>query len=242
MFTFLSKIRKSLIESGSTRKYLFYATGEIALVVIGILIALQINNWNEWRKDRKLEIEILKDLKLNLESNVSLIAGRVEYFTTGLQACNIVLNVIDNRFPSHDSLGIHYSRATRGYGGADVISYVGYESLRNNGFNLITNKSLRDEILHLFENTYRAIISFDETFKLHNTYNKQIVGQLLYNDKRHSLKPFDFDELVGSKPYYASVTSHLNNYTWMREETIEGLSETERVLQLIVEELQKRNQ
>lgn len=241
MLTFLRKIRKSLIVSGSTKKYLFYAIGEIALVVIGILIALQINNWNEWRKDRKLEIEILNDMKLNLESNVSLIAGRIEYFTTGLQACNIVLNVIDNRLPSHDSLGIHYSRATRGYGGADVISYVGYESLRNNGFNLITNKTLRDEILHLFENTYREIISFDETFKLHNAYHQEIDGQLLYNDKRHSLKPFDFEELISSKPYYASITNHFNNYTWMREETVQGLSETKRVLELIVQELQKRS-
>ena len=50
MLTFLRKIRKSLIESGSTRKYLLYSIGEIALVVIGILIALQINNWNERTK------------------------------------------------------------------------------------------------------------------------------------------------------------------------------------------------
>jgi hypothetical protein len=53
MLTFLRKIRWSLLESGSARKYIFYAIGEIALVVIGILIALQINNWNEWKKDRK---------------------------------------------------------------------------------------------------------------------------------------------------------------------------------------------
>ena len=38
--------------SGRVERYIFYAFGEIALVVIGILIALQINNWNEWRKDR----------------------------------------------------------------------------------------------------------------------------------------------------------------------------------------------
>tara|TARA_Y100000385_G_C13099534_1_gene643585 strand:- start:2936 stop:3121 length:186 start_codon:yes stop_codon:yes gene_type:complete len=53
MLTLLRKIRKSLIDSGSSRKYLLYAIGEIALVVIGILIALQINNWNESRKDRQ---------------------------------------------------------------------------------------------------------------------------------------------------------------------------------------------
>jgi bacteriorhodopsin len=51
MLTFFQKIIKSLIESSSTKKYVLYAIGEIALVVIGILIALQINNWNEAKKD-----------------------------------------------------------------------------------------------------------------------------------------------------------------------------------------------
>ena len=58
MLSFFRKIRRSLIESGSVQKYLFYAIGEIALVVIGILIALQINNWNEKRKT-KADVKIL---------------------------------------------------------------------------------------------------------------------------------------------------------------------------------------
>ena len=50
MLTFFRRIGKGLLEGGGTSKYLFYAVGEITLVVIGILIALQINNWNEERK------------------------------------------------------------------------------------------------------------------------------------------------------------------------------------------------
>ena len=57
MLTFFRKIRKAPLESGAASKYLLYAIGEIALVVIGILIALQINNWNEWRKDRNEELK-----------------------------------------------------------------------------------------------------------------------------------------------------------------------------------------
>lgn len=49
MLTFLRKIRRSLIESGSSSKYLLYAIGETLLVMIGIQMALQINNWNEDR-------------------------------------------------------------------------------------------------------------------------------------------------------------------------------------------------
>lgn len=53
MLKFFRRIRKKLIEREKFRKYIFYALGEILLVVIGILIALQVNNWNEERKQQK---------------------------------------------------------------------------------------------------------------------------------------------------------------------------------------------
>lgn len=52
MLTFFRRIRKGLLDGGRTSKYMLYAFGEIALVVIGLLIALQISNWNEVRKLR----------------------------------------------------------------------------------------------------------------------------------------------------------------------------------------------
>lgn len=66
MLTFMRKIRRSLIGSGSTKKYLLYAIGEICLVVIGILIALQINNLNEESKERSVERSYLKNIKIDL--------------------------------------------------------------------------------------------------------------------------------------------------------------------------------
>lgn len=63
MLTFLRKIRRTLIEAGSFRKYLLYAIGEITLVVIGILIALQINNWNQEQEAYKFENELLAELR-----------------------------------------------------------------------------------------------------------------------------------------------------------------------------------
>jgi hypothetical protein len=63
MTKLFNKIRKTLIKKGKTANYLKYAIGEILLVVIGILIALQINNWNELRKQRLEELETLKNIK-----------------------------------------------------------------------------------------------------------------------------------------------------------------------------------
>src|SRR5690606_840747 len=70
MIKFFRHIRQNLLMENKTGKYLKYALGEIVLVVIGILIALSINNWNENRKIRIAEIEILQNLKTELQLNL----------------------------------------------------------------------------------------------------------------------------------------------------------------------------
>ncbi|PNQ72175.1 hypothetical protein C1T31_12675 [Hanstruepera neustonica] len=70
MIKFFRNIRKSLLSEGKTGKYLKYAVGEIILVVIGILIALQINNWNEERKADLQEKQLLFNLKGEFEDNI----------------------------------------------------------------------------------------------------------------------------------------------------------------------------
>ena len=70
MIKFFRKIRYDLMGTNKTGKYLKYAIGEIILVVIGILIALNLNNWNEIRKERVVELETLKDLKSEIEQNI----------------------------------------------------------------------------------------------------------------------------------------------------------------------------
>ena len=67
MIKFFRKIRQNLLTAGKTEKYFKYAIGEIILVVIGILIALGINNWNENRKDSKQERIVLMSLLDNLQ-------------------------------------------------------------------------------------------------------------------------------------------------------------------------------
>ena len=60
-----------MIEEGHLRKYLVYAIGEILLVVLGILIALQVNNWNEARKESDLERQYLEELAENLSADIN---------------------------------------------------------------------------------------------------------------------------------------------------------------------------
>ena len=79
MIILFRKIRKSLIASKSTSRYFLYAIGEIVLVVIGILFALQINNWNESRKSNLLAISNLESLKEDLIPDLDELKSNEEY-------------------------------------------------------------------------------------------------------------------------------------------------------------------
>lgn len=70
MFRFFRDIRRGLLEQGKLQRYAGYALGEIVLVVAGILIALQINNWNETRLEREREARFLQNLKADLEYTI----------------------------------------------------------------------------------------------------------------------------------------------------------------------------
>ena len=71
MIKFFRKIRHNLIETGKTGKYFKYAIGEIILVMIGILLALQVNNWNINKINSVKEIEYLTGLKNDLEKQIT---------------------------------------------------------------------------------------------------------------------------------------------------------------------------
>ncbi|SIO01277.1 DUF6090 family protein [Algoriphagus halophilus] len=70
MISFFRKIRQKLLAQNRVTRYLAYAVGEILLVVIGILIALQVNNWNENRKDAEKEIQLLTNLQVEFKDNL----------------------------------------------------------------------------------------------------------------------------------------------------------------------------
>jgi len=92
MIKFFRKIRQKLIEQKKVQSYFLYAIGEIVLVVIGILIALQINNWNESRKENSEETAVLK----NLQENLTLAKQQSEAFI--LQEENLkqsLINILD---------------------------------------------------------------------------------------------------------------------------------------------------
>ena len=91
MIKFFRQIRYNLMQTGKTGKYFKYAIGEILLVVIGILIALQINNWNEGRKTQSQEQVILEVLHTDFNHNLNAFNTAVSVHRRTLNACDIII-------------------------------------------------------------------------------------------------------------------------------------------------------
>ncbi len=98
MIKIFRKIRQRLLTEGNLKRYLIYAIGEILLVVIGILIALQINTWNEWRKDRIKEENILHDLVNEIDAEwVNHIVQNFDF----VEGVGLILNDYESLFADH---------------------------------------------------------------------------------------------------------------------------------------------
>jgi len=79
MIKFFRRIRKRLLSENKLSKYLIYAVGEIVLVMIGILLALQVNNWNEERKRKSLITTYIASLQGDLKKDVELLTPGISY-------------------------------------------------------------------------------------------------------------------------------------------------------------------
>jgi len=95
MIKFFRKIRRNLLMENKTGKYFKYAFGEIILVVIGILIALSINNWNEQRKENQKEQALLKRLEKEFMSNRDQLLDKIEFRNGVIKNCEQLLKYYD---------------------------------------------------------------------------------------------------------------------------------------------------
>ena len=84
------------MSENKTGKYLKYAIGEIILVVVGILLALQINTWNQDYQESKRELLILDKLKANIQTDTTNFNSRIAEIQSDLEKLNIIENEINN--------------------------------------------------------------------------------------------------------------------------------------------------
>ena len=137
-------------------KYALYAVGEIILVVIGILIALQVNNWNEKNKNSKKEVGYLRNLQQDLRIDSLRLAELKNDFEVAVDSKKVFETNLDGNYVN-DSLVTHFMN--QHYFVNDFIpNTTTLDELTNsNGLNLINNEVLRREIVTLY-NTYEDLI------------------------------------------------------------------------------------
>ncbi len=241
MINFFRKIRKQLAGDGNSLKYLRYAIGEIVLVVIGILIALQINNWNEARKEQELGVVVLHDIRDNILRNNDLIQAAI--YT--IDSINYSTNVIRAYLLSDDRPASefydHIGEAVRSGTFLFRLNSDGYESLKSTGFTILGNENLKDQILNLFEVSYGMVLT-DLNFA--NSIYLSDVGwwkdYLYKTDTTNKMVPYDLQRIKSDKRFLTEVNEIFLVRAVFQNTLKHSLSQSEKVLLLIEEELGDR--
>jgi len=149
MIKFFRKIRQNMIKENKVSKYILYAIGEIVLVVIGILIALSINNANESKKARTQEIKYLKNLQtdivLEFKNNDSLINYRSEVAKAAASMINFkTLETTADVLALEQTIQQVFRR------NIFIPTNNTYKELLSSGnLNYITNDTIKDYLLEL---------------------------------------------------------------------------------------------
>lgn len=218
MFKFFRKIRHRLLAENRVSRYLLYALGEIVLVVIGILIALEINNWNENQKLLQQEKATIASLKLEFEKNLASLNGDIAALESVLSSCNTLLantgpEYEDGTLQDVDSLVSMTSRMSVW----DPSLYT-LGNIKNSGkLSSLSNEELKILLIE-WETFYanlldwgdfyvdRGSIYFD--FLLHNSLNRN-----LFSGVPFQLSPSKFDrsneELLRNPEFENYITNRM---------------------------------
>ena len=217
MIKFFRHIRQNLIMENKTSKYLKYAIGEIVLVVIGILIALQINNWNEERKDKLSENHTLKNFVQDLKSD------SISY------SINLQLLV--------DINALHQQLYETGVKGNDTVSIKRtglirrlpyYNPIAKENDPQIAGKISNDSIRKAILNYFRAMKDVDDSYGEFETLVSQRLRIFLSDNNIHELS--SWFESEKQLKYNTDIPKEI-----VKKENLVQVSKTPEFQQLLLE-------
>ena len=210
MIKFFRTIRQHLLSQNKVSKYLFYAIGEILLVVIGILIALNINNANEKRKNgdkiKSILLEIQKDLETDITSAVRVFDNYMVADTIQDLILNDKYTLEDYKEKRAQRLGLNYNDF--------IVQTNGYDNLMRNIDNV------PEEYYDLLEDLKHLYVEVKSNVDVYNTRIRQTVYNnvdFFHNQPwiKESLKGIFTDEeidfLLNDPKYISIVTLYMND-------------------------------
>ncbi len=167
MIKFFRKIRQKLLTENKFSTYLLYAIGEIILVVIGILIALQINNWNEERKQNQLEVVYLNRLHNELKKDIVTFSNEIKRLEKNNEKIINFSNVLKDKNYS-DSLLVTITNEYMIFGTIYPMfnpSTSTFEDLSSTGnLSVISNTEIRDSIVKHYEDYQFVELNFKQDY------------------------------------------------------------------------------
>lgn len=228
------------MEGAQIKRYLMYAIGEILLVVIGILIALQINNWNENRKRKNLEVSTLLELRDNLHSDIEDFQKDMRVYDVVANSSDVIINFIDGKMAYHDSLTIHLGKIPTQ--GVFTPNRAAYENLKITGIELISNDSLRAAISDLYEGRYYYVENY---LKTEYQFDHQKFGEFYLKEMREYsffkyAEPYDYRRLIGNQEFRSLIMHRkLKIQGWFKSQYLLNISKATSVIEMINKEVGK---
>ena len=217
---------------------------ETLVVVAGVLIAFTLNSWNENRIERTKERELLLQIRENIHRNMDVLNSDINgWDKRTVRSMNLILKAIENPDDYEDSISHEFSNLHRVSDPA--ITYAAYDALKDNGLEIIQSPSLRNEIVDLFDITYRKLETQIDELEIHLI--KPTSGQFVYknfyrdfedqNATTGTLIPNDYREIIRSPELKNIVTQNLGWTIWFIQLKEECLKESKRVLAILEKEL-----
>ena len=239
MVKFLREIRHSQMAQGKSKWYLIYAFGEVFLIVVGILIALQVNNWNEGRKERQLEKEVLNEILSNLESDLKNLDASIAVNKNATIHFNKVLEHLNNDIPITDSLRRHYAWLVEE--AQFTPNTVGYDNLRSLGINIIRNQRLKKDISNLYSIKYSMFVKDREMVS--KLWTDKLVDEMSENLNFiipfEKVEPININELRLNIPFKNTIINTKEMLAWTNSRYNQGIEDIELVATSIRNELNK---
>ncbi|MBT8179952.1 MAG: hypothetical protein KJO53_00035 [Eudoraea sp.] len=155
MALFFKRIRQKLLINKRFGKYSLYALGEVLIVIVGILVAVQVNSWNEEQKNEAVEISVLKAIKADLIKDTLILKEDMGLHLYSMRSSRIVQDHLANDRPYNDSLARHFIASF--YVTNWMHNSGGIQTLKSLGVNTINDEKLRNEIIDLYDVKYNFL-------------------------------------------------------------------------------------
>jgi hypothetical protein len=228
------------MEKDKTGKYFKYAISEIILVVIGILIAVSINNWNENRKEKGIETASLTDIRKDLIQTKEDLTNNIKAHKSQSKIYNELLYNLKKTQVYNDSLASKFSQLI--YWTSPYLTLATYENIKlDKGIEIISKDSLKNQIINLHEKTFKTFIGDIEREEWLNTetISRPTLLKYFYFIDQNNVVPKDYDSLVTNKDFLSILNFTIDLRKRSLQATEYNNNEISIVIDAITTELNK---